>query len=100
VDDDGARLQVYNALRLLQVAHGVLDGRSLRLWWEGEEREAIMAVRRGDVPLAEAIAMAKDAAQRLDARKPWTALPDKPDALWLEAWLQAMRQHHHAQLPK
>lgn len=89
--------KVYNALRLLQVAHGVLDGRSLRLWWEGEEREALMAVRRGDVPLPEALAAAKDAARRLDARKPWTALPDKADAVWLDAWLLALRQQQHAQ---
>lgn len=89
-------MQVYNALRLLQVAHGVLDGRSLRLWWEGEEREALMAVRRGDVPLPEALAAAKDAAQRLDARKPWASLPDKADAVWLEGWLLALRQQQHA----
>jgi hypothetical protein len=87
-----SNVQVYNALRLLQVAQDVLDGQSLRLWWDGEAREGLMAVRRGQVTLDEALDRAKEAARRVEAHKPWTTLAaEKADVAWLEAWLLALR---------
>lgn len=85
-------VQVYNAIRLLSEAERVLAGESLRLWWDGEDRGVIMAIRRGDVKLKDALAQAKELAQRIEAQKPWPALVDKVDSVWLDSWLLSLRQ--------
>ncbi len=51
------------------------------------DRSYLRSVRRGEVPLAEALDAVTDAEQRLVALQESPAAPPEPDAAWVDGWL-------------
>ncbi|WP_448641191.1 DNA polymerase beta superfamily protein [Geodermatophilus sp. URMC 63] len=51
------------------------------------DRAHLRAVRRGEVPLAEAVAAVEDAEARLVALSDSAAVPPEPDRAWVDGWL-------------
>jgi hypothetical protein len=50
-------------------------------------RAYLRAIRRGDIPLPEVLAAAREAESRLVELRSSASLPDQPDRAWVDAWL-------------
>ena len=62
------------------------------------DRAYLRAVRRGEVPLAEAVAAVEDAGARLVALRDSPAVPPGPDRAWVDGWLHRSHLAHWATL--
>jgi hypothetical protein len=82
----------YNLLRLIETAIRWLeDGRpSLRV--EGALRDRLLAVKRGDIPLADVVRAAEERAPALEDARVRSPLPDRPDVARADALLRRIRQ--------
>lgn len=69
----------YNLVRLIATATGWLRDGTPRFDAEGPLRERLLAIKRGEVPLAEVIAEADAMVPALDAARDASPLPKRPD---------------------
>jgi uncharacterized protein len=53
------------------------------------DRAYLRAIRRGEVPVAEALAAIEDAQRRLADLKQSSSVPEQPDRAWVDRWLHA-----------
>lgn len=93
----------YNLLRLLDTAITWLrDGRPT-FRFEGERRARLLAIKRGEVPLAEVLDEAEARTPALEQARRDTALPRRPDLARVDALVRRVRieaaRRHTAQLP-
>jgi uncharacterized protein len=51
------------------------------------DRDYLRSIRRGEVPLADVLAAIDDAERRLTGLRDSSAVPDRPDHDWVNAWL-------------
>jgi hypothetical protein len=58
--------------------------------------EYLRAIRRGEVPLAEALAAIDEAEHQLIRAKDSASVPDEPDRAWVDAWLHRAHLDHWA----
>jgi hypothetical protein len=56
------------------------------------QRHYLQAIRRGEVALADVVAAIDDAEQTLISLRDSSALPDQPDAVWVNRWLHRRYQ--------
>ncbi len=82
----------YNLVRLAASAvHWLRTGRPL-IRVEGELRERLLRIKRGEVPLTQSLAWAEDFAGELDEARAHTVLPKRPDVQAADALLRAARE--------
>jgi len=81
----------YNLLRLLHTAIGWLREGSPRLVVEGAFRDELLAVKRGDVALAEVVRRAEEMTPELEAARHATRLPPRGDVARADALLRRIR---------
>ncbi len=78
-----------HTIRLLQVAEVLL--REGRIQVRCDNREELLAIKRGEYDYEELLAMAEDLMARIDLAAEQTQLPPQPDKLKIEAVLVAVR---------
>lgn len=84
----------YNLIRLLALATRWLAGDPRQapvLRVDGDERDALLAIKRGEVPMAEVVARARAMTPALEAARAASALPPRADLGRAEAALRAIR---------
>lgn len=69
----------YNLLRLIATAVAWLRDGTVMLECSGSLRDRLLAIKRGDVPIAEIVAEAEAMAVELDAARASSPLPERPD---------------------
>lgn len=87
---DKLHKRMYHVHRLLYAAQDMAAGRPPMVWFEGERRDHILRIRRGEVGRDELLDSAAALVGALEAAKPWP-IPDKPDAAVVERWLLQLR---------
>jgi hypothetical protein len=81
----------YNLLRLLRTALDWLRTGTPRFRAEGALRTRLLAIKRGEVPLAEVLAEAEALAPELEDARRTTALPPRPDLARADALHRRLR---------
>lgn len=81
----------YNLIRLLDLATRWLGGGSPELRVRDELRPVLLAIKRGEVPLADVVAMARAMTPALEAARATSPLPPRADLPRVEAALRAIR---------
>jgi hypothetical protein len=82
----------YNLLRLVASAtHWLRTGAPL-IGVEGDLRERLLRIKRGEVPLAQSLAWTEEMAGELDDARAHTVLPRRPDVQAADALLRAARE--------
>jgi len=81
----------YNLIRLLLTAIRWLRTGAPQLEMVGEDRDRLLAVKRGHVPLDDVIAAADALTPELDAAREASPLPRRPDAARADALLRRIR---------
>lgn len=82
----------YNLLRLLRLATGWLSEGSPTFEASGAFRERLWRIKRGEVPLAEVLAEARELADELEAARDSSPLPPQPDFVRADAFLRRAGQ--------
>ncbi|MFI9204313.1 DNA polymerase beta superfamily protein [Streptomyces sp. NPDC053048] len=82
---------VVHLLRLLSSCGTLLETGTLRTD-VGDDRERLLAVRRGEVPWEEVQAWRDRLVERLDRALEHSPLPERPDAARVEDWLVSVRR--------
>lgn len=81
----------YNLLRLLDLAIRWLRGETPSVVVSDEIRPTLLAIKRGDVPMPEVIAMARELTPALEAARDRSPLPQHGDIAGAEVVLRAAR---------
>ena len=81
----------YNLLRLIVTATRWLESGTPTFAAEGEFRDELFAIKRGEVPLTEVLARAEGLSVDLEAARTKTSLPAQPDVPRAEAALRRVR---------
>jgi RNA repair pathway DNA polymerase beta family len=82
----------YNLLRLIDAAIRWLHSGVPSLRVEGAFRDELLAIKRGEVPLADVLRRAEEMIPALEAARSATALPEQPDVARADALLRRVRQ--------
>ncbi|MEZ4365557.1 MAG: nucleotidyltransferase domain-containing protein [Kofleriaceae bacterium] len=82
----------YNLIRLLDLAIRWLRGEPPTVTVSDELRPTLLAIKRGEVPMPEVIAMARELTPTLEAARDASPLPPHGDIGRADAVLQAVRQ--------
>ncbi len=90
----------YHLVRLLRDGFRIAQGGEPVIWKEGEEREELMAIRRGEVKEADATELAESLLKQADAALAISTLPAEGDGKWLEDWLLDLRLTEWGRLPR
>jgi len=69
----------YNLLRLLWLATGWLEAGAPEFEAQGARRDTLLAIKKGEVPLDDVLAMAAACAPALEAARDASRLPEHPD---------------------
>ncbi len=80
----------YHALRVARDAERIARGEPPTVWKDGQERELLLSIRRGDWSQEEVERELESRLRRVDNLAPWP-LPDRGDEDWLNNWLYRLR---------
>ena len=84
----------YHLIRLALDAERIAQGQPPVIFKEGEERETLMAIRRGDYSPDQIERMFRDVEARIRLLRPEERLPERADASMLDIWLWRRRQEY------
>ena len=82
----------YHLIRLAHDAERIAKGEFPTVWKEGEERELLMSIRRGEFSKEKIEQMGTAMIRKVDGMKPWD-LPEEPDKRLLNDWLWDVRSN-------
>lgn len=82
----------YNLIRLLDLAIRLLRGEPPSVRVSEELRPTLLAIKHGELPMAEVMAMARQLTPRLEAARDQSPLPQTPDIARIERMLRAARE--------
>lgn len=82
----------YNLIRLLDLAMRLLRGEPPTVRVSDELRPTLLAIKHGELPMAEVMAMARQLTPRLEAARDRSPLPGTPDIARVERMLRAARE--------
>jgi hypothetical protein len=81
----------YNLIRLLDLAIRWLRGEPPNVRVSDELRPTLLAIKRGEVPMADVMALARELTPRLEGARQGSPLPRHPDVARAERVLRAVR---------
>lgn len=82
----------YNLIRLLDLAIRLLRGEPPTVRVSEELRPTLLAIKQGELPMGEVMAMARQLTPRLEAARDKSPLPATPDIARVERMLRAARE--------
>ena len=81
----------YHALRVAADALRIASGQAPVVWKEGDERDLLLAVRRGEWSQEQVEEEIARRLQAVDEAAPWP-LPERGEEAWLDGWLFELRR--------
>ena len=78
-------------LRLLRVGIGIVRDRRFEVRVSPQERETLLAIKRGEIPWAQVSAMRQDLTRQFAEAAAGSSLPAEPDVAAAEAFLIQLR---------
>ena len=87
----------YHAIRLLNQAERILNGKSCNPHLDSQEKEELLAIREGKKTLEELFQKVKEKQKKVSSLKNATSLPKKSEANELNKWILDIRKQTYQQ---